>query len=285
MSIDVFERYAGHSGTLGYGKEDFQIALCVNGTADSAEAVGAAFDFAPPAVIGRSSLLFLSPFKVTQKGPMTWYLDADYKPEDEDKEEDDEDNVTPIAWKVSWDTGGESAKIFKSRGVIIQGGEGSDDTRVIGWDGKKVNGCEIFVPQLVESIDAFYHPNDVNQDKVVEWSNGTGKVNEEPWLGLDKGEVLCMGNNGEETFAMQRGVATKPVPVTWKIKVSKNLDDIDLGEGLIVPHCDGWDYLDVFFVEKIKGEAPNQISVAVPLRWKVHEIYERINFQQLTGFG
>lgn len=285
MSITCEPRWAAQRGTLGIGPEKARDSFVVTGTNDMAEAVVAAMNNSPPAVTGMSQLLYRRPFAVEDKGGGVWYLDADYEPQETQDEDDNSNPPAPLAYKINWDTSGGTAKVFTSLQVISYAGDIQDNTLAIGWDGKKVNGVEMHVPKLAESVDVYYLPSLITQDTVANWARNSAVVNSDPWLGFNPGEVLLLSNTGEQTFSMLNGRATKPVPVTWKIECSENLTNIKLSDTLVVAAKEGWDYLDVFFGEKIVGVSPNQITTAVPLRYKVHRLYRRVGLRALTGIG
>lgn len=287
--VVAYERYAGKSGSLGPGTEDFSIGYVAHGTNDTAVALSAVMNISPPAVVGFSQLLYRQPFKVTEKGGGVWFFDADYKPLEKDDKNDD-DQATPLAFKLSWDTSGGTVKITESKQMVSNGGIGLPFAfTTIGWDGKKVNGCEIVVPQLTITVDVFYAPAFITNAAVTGWARATGKTNSESWLGFDPGECLLLGCNGEQTFSMLNGKATKTAPVSFKVGCSENIKapykikgDPDL---VAQTGKKGWEYLDVYYSEKTYGTAPNQLTTAIPESFKIHRVYEEVSFRSIMGIG
>lgn len=287
MSIVCYERHAGQSGTLGLGgPESFAAGYAVHGTLHSALAVEAVLQRSPPAVVGRASLLHRQPMKINEKGQGLWHIDVDYKPAEKDDKKNDDDQAEPLAFKISWDTAGGTTKVTESFEVEARDGNPNIDTgTVIGWDGKKVNGCEIVAPKLRLTVDVFYAPSAITIGRVMDWARATGKTNNDQWLTFQPWELLFLGCSGEQTFSMLNGKSTKPVPVSFKIDCSENREDpFRVGE-LTCQQKYGWDFLDVFYGEKTVGVAPDLITVATPLRLKVHRVYDGTNFKAFMGIG
>lgn len=290
MAINCYPTW-GESGTLGFGDESYSMKYVVEGTSSGFVATTAVLNIAPPAVIGISKTLYRQPVEPDDQKGGVWHVTVNYKPADsDDNNNNDDDQATPMAFKLSWDTSGGTTKITESLKDPDGGGIYQDTGRVIGSDGKKVNGCDITVPQLTLTVDVFYLPSFITNAAVTGWARATGKTNSDAWLGFEPGECLLLGCTGEQTFSMLNGRATKPAPVSFKVGCSENIPapfTVKSNPANLVANGGkkGWQYLDVFYSEKAVGTAPNQITAALPERFKIHTVYPEVSFRSVMGIG
>jgi hypothetical protein len=289
MAIECYPTW-GESGTLGFGAESYSMKYVVQGTSDRSLAIAALFNATYPAIVGVSSTLYRQPFDIDDQKGGVWHATIAYKPPDSDDDDNDDDRAAPGAFKLSWDTGGGTTKITESKEMVASGGVGLPFAlNTIGWDGKKVNGCEIHVPQLTITVDVFYSPSFITNAAVTGWARATGKTNVDSWLGFDPGECLLLGCTGEQTFSMINGRATKPAPVSFKIGCSENIPSPFTIKGspdlVAQTGKKGWEHLDVFYTEKTFGTAPNQLTTAVAESFRIHRVYEKVSFRSIMGIG
>lgn len=289
MAVYCYERAGGISSTPG---QSYSIGYVVHGTTDTILVADHIYNRSPPALVNGPVLLYRQPFEIKDQKGGVWHADVEYKPATDEEEKNDDQQAAPMAYKLSWDTGGGTARVTSSKEVMDAVGSPPERSTVIGWDGKKVNGVDQVVPNLVLQADVFYTPAFITQsDTVVQWSRATGKCNDHDWLGFLRGELLLLGNNGEQTFSMINGRSTMPVPVTFKIGASENIVPYKIEGGQLFPDLTsargkfGWEYVDVYYGERKVGEAPNEITMAVPERFKIHRLYDWVDFRTVMGIG
>jgi hypothetical protein len=289
MSIKCYPLAKSLEATFGEnGPESKSQTYVVEGTSDEVAVTFAVLNVTTPTVQGYQSELIRRPFRLQEVGYQTWHVDVKYdKTESSGGGGGEGGEPQPLSFKIGWDTTGETTKVTLSKGVVFSGGDVPDNYPVIGWDGKKVNGVDVPVAALVLTADVWYHPNAIGPAIVKFWASYTPSVNADSWLGFDPGELLYVGNNGEETFSFTaQGRQLTLVPVRYKFIASQNINQpFSIGDELQVPGKLGWDYLDVFYGEKVVNGGGVSITVPTPLRYKVHRMFNFVSFRALTGIG
>jgi hypothetical protein len=151
-------------------------------------------------------------------------------------------------------------------------GTAPDLKGAIGWDGRKLAGCEILVPKCVinysYTIDAAVAGDATWQRNL---SYAVGKMNSAEYKGYSAGELLLFNAKGSESISES----------TWKIAVSfavsKNKTGMTIG-GITGISKKGWDYLWTKWkpvldagIKKIEAEAVY-----------VEQVYEETDFNDIA---
>lgn len=143
----------------------------------------------------------------------------------------------------------------------------------IGFDGEKVEGCDIVIPQM-NVVETFrLDPEEFDGSYVRTIRDLTGSVNEAPFRLWDAGEVLFLGGQ-----AGQRG--TEQWELTLNYAISTNEDAIFVGDIGPIEKL-GWDYLWVRYVDS----ADKNSQVRVPRYAYVEEVYPRNDLTLLYPNG
>lgn len=222
--------------------------------------------------------------KVKPEGAGIYSAAVTYGPEDDEKSEKP---FEPLEWKYSFDTtGGKHKKGIAEEERTRQWCYSMTNTPpdlkgAINFDGKKVNGVEVVVPNLEFSLTVFYAPQAVTVAFVQELARKTGRMNKDAWLGFQPGEVLFMGATGDGTVPTMRGQRVKPVPITFKYAASENRDDLIIGSNPAPITKRGWDYLWVRY-ERMEN---NGLDYPVPVHAYVDRVYPELAFKAFFKFG
>ena len=155
-----------------------------------------------------------------------------------------------------------------------------DSGRPIGWDGRSVHGCSIYVPtrSWTESIQIPISDYSFDyEDTVAGIMNAP--VNSSSFRGYDPGEVLFRGMNAQ----LDTG---NPDFVNAAYDFEQT-DNRNTANGNAI-QCDnisdisknGWDYFDVHYAPTV----PSGVNVMVPqaLYVLVHKVYDRSDFSGLN---
>lgn len=267
----------------GGGSRDSAVYI-VNGTESKVAATLLVAGEAPEYVENASGeLLIRTNYDAKRIGPGTWKFTVNYSRDDQDEsQQEPEEN----SWTVKFTTTGGTHKITNSletvaRGERSPGTDPAPDLRgVIGWDGKKAEGCEIIVPKLEIEVTMQYAPGMVTQDFVCNLARATGKTNEGDWLDFAEGELLFLGADGAKEIPLRHSSRRKPVPITLKFSASENRENIPLGD-MTVTSKKGWQYLWARY--KMVEDSGNIIPI--PVHWYVERVYHEADFADLFGFG
>jgi hypothetical protein len=288
MSIEVWESPESpkliYADEAGQGTPSGKTIFFARGSEDRGAIRSAIETQAPTAISAGGQVLVRATMDMDWIGPDVFRIECNYAAE---QSEQAREQPAPGAWKFSWDTTGGSLHITTARGLVDQG----EDTptypapalgRVIGWDGKKVIGCDIVVPKLQFQITAYYAPATVTTSFVANLARATGKTNNAAWLGFAVGELLFMGSTGDKDLPLAHGTRTNPVAVNLKFSASENREDIYLTDSFVIPEKKGWEHLTVTYREKVNGTTG--VTTAVPNWYYVHRVYDSISFASVFGF-
>lgn len=206
-------------------------------------------------------------------GSITYAKDAanDEQPEQEEGQD---------VYTVSFDGTGGQEKLYQAIETVGRYAQGNPvlDEGAINYDGKKVEGVEIIVPKLSFRIQATLPAQLVTFAYVRDLFNLTGTMNQAPFLGFERGEVLFEGPSGQ-----LRIPATNSAEVTLNFGASPNLKNLVLGDSasnqITVGEKLGWDYLEVQYKD---DEGGNRI-VKVPRQANVRRVYKFGDFEKLRA--
>jgi len=182
--------------------------------------------------------------------------------------------------RYEFDTSGGTHHISVSRKTVQKYSESEstpppDHKGAIGWDGEKVQGVDIVIPNFVYA-EAHHLPVASLTQKYIGASHDmTGTVNEADWRGFGKCEALFMGAQGSYTEG------DETCEITFKFHGSKSVMNLMIG-GIGPIQKLGWEYLWVLFEHK--KDTPSNTLVKRPRAVYVEEVYRYSNFLGL-GIG
>ena len=205
------------------------------------------------------------------------------------------DPNTGVSRDVSFSTGSATKKKFVSIETVhalAAGGVAAPDFGgLIGVDidGGKVEGCEVFAPTSDVTIQKRFAVLTVGWFRYM--LSAVATTNAEPYLGMDTGEWLFAGCDGQFKDDDTSGF---PWTVTGRLKFSPNKDaagDPELtfdgvdGE-IVIPYVDGWHYVWVMY-QKVKqevtiGGAAQKFIVSKPKFVYVEQVYPESDFGPLS---
>jgi hypothetical protein len=215
---------------------------------------------------------------------LVYLATVDY--EDEGRSENTQQPPQPGTWQFSFKTTGGKHKVTQSKKTVDKqwcysmSNQPPDLKGVIGWDGKKVNGVEVHVPVLEFTITAHYDPRRITTTFMQNLARFTPRVNSQPWMNFDRGEVLFMGGEGQGDIPTVHGQRVKPIPVQLFFAASENAT-IETGSNPAGIKKAGWDYI-WFRYQKVEGA---QQDMPVAVHAYVEQLYTYAPFMPFFGFG
>jgi hypothetical protein len=286
MSIRVIEKIdSPRSAKLGGSGEELTRSFIVLGTTNEKNAAAAVLSATAPQYTGIFGTLKREPISIKHMGGETFEADVSYKSQEAaGGKQEDSKPPEPYEYEIDWDTTGGTIKQTVSESDpkdegAYDGNAPPDIHRAIGWDGKQLNGCDRVIPKLAFTLKVTYPVSVLAESQVARWARETGKVNGDIFLGFNPGELLFLGCRGTLTLDMIRQTATGNVPVSFAFEASENRQNINLGNNLTVGKKDGWQYLDVRFVDVEE----DGVIVPKPAYFYVWEIYEKTSMRAITG--
>ena len=260
--------------------ESAEFQYLVQGTDSEADALAAVLAAAPASYVftvdGVTVTLprqapELEPLHVTS-GDGMWQARVDYRPENRSTPPQEDES------SFSFDTTGGTQKVTQSLQTIGSYPAGAPDFKgAIGFDGEKVEGCDITVPVYKFSETHFKGAAFVNGPYKAAVMALTGQVNSAGFRGFAAGEVLFLGASGA-----RRGRSSSDLwELSFHFAVSKNRASFDVG-GITVAAKAGWEYLWVLYEDAVDPGAKARIRR--PRAVYVEKVYETGDFAGL-GIG
>jgi hypothetical protein len=272
----------GSSATLTYN-------VIVDAGEGAQEAVDAAVEFSPLIVHTPETDLIRTEGQpkvlvpLNSDGYGSYEVSISYSEDDEEKSQE---RPEPGTWHYSLDSGNTSVRIYQSLGQISYGGPDGTSTgpnygNVLGWDGKEAKGVDDSAPAPEFQITAYFEPKQVTTEFFSDLCEKAYRTNQNAWCGFPAGTLMYQGMSGQGDIPTVAGQRIKPVPLVFKFGYSKNLTNIDLGDGIIVPSKKGWQYLDVQYQTVDDGT----FTKPKVKRWSVHRMKPEMDFKTELGFG
>jgi hypothetical protein len=180
--------------------------------------------------------------------------------------------------EFSFDTSGGTQKTTQGIDTTAWdavGKTGPDFGGAIGVNNDTVEGVDIFIPKYeFQEVHAFA-PERITQAYKLTLFNMTGMVNDAPWRGFAKGEVLFLGAQGRSGSRDEEGAWS----ISYKFACSPNRDWIDIGTEILGVTKEGWQYLWVFY-ESVEDSGAHAM-VKRPLTAFVEQVYRYDDFLKL----
>jgi hypothetical protein len=260
MSITIDERYNSREATESEDPST-ELLYVVQGTDDDLTVKGLVAATAPAFYAG----LKRDSFTISTVGGGVWECAVRYvKLEDESQ--------------FTFDTGGGNQHISQSMvtvGRYAAPGEIAPDFQgAIGVNQDQIEGTDITVP--VYNFTETHQIDDalVTGDYKAALFFLTGKVNDAPFKGFARGEVLFLGASGAK-----RGF--DDWEITYRFAASPNVVNLHLGN-IVVASKEGWHYLWIRFADDEDNVA--KVLIKKPITAYVEQVYEYGDFSGL-GIG
>lgn len=255
-------------------------------TATEGQARGLAAGFAPVAYLAGAELLVRQTINVKPTGPDCWRAEVEYGPESESQSQEQPE---PGTWKFSFDTTGGRHKVNKSKQTKSRHWKSSDEAPdlegAINYDGERVNGVEIYVPNLSFTITAYYDALLITPAFMRTIGRASARMNTDTWLGFAPGEVLFLGGQADGDIPTVAGQRVAPIGVKLSFEMSENVEDLDPEFEFGVPaapiNARGWDYVWYRFKKDPTSDQP----LLKPAHAYVEEMYSPLAFVPFFGFG
>jgi hypothetical protein len=155
-----------------------------------------------------------------------------------------------------------------------------DAGRPIGWDGRSVHGCSIYVPTRTwtESVEIPISQYSFDyEDQVAAVENAP--VNSLPFRGYNPGEVRFAGMNAQLS-TQNPDFVTAAYEFEQTDNRSVALGNAITIDGITGIEKDGWDYLDVHYETVVDTAA--QLAVPRAQYVLIHRVYDRTDFTPLN---
>jgi hypothetical protein len=176
------------------------------------------------------------------------------------------------SFTLSFDISGQTTRVTQARAHIARysasGKDQTDTKNFLGainvQDDGTVEGTDVAVPYFTYVVNYCFEAADVTQAFILTLSNIVGTSNLYPFHGFDGGELLLYRVSGQ-----------KRVDGNWDIAfafaVSRNAQNLNVGNGILVDDKLGWDYLWVYYEER-KDASLNFVH-KVPIAAYVEQVY------------
>ena len=204
----------------------------------------------------------------------------------------DLNEVGPGIWKatITWSSlayqyalkiGGQQSQIRASKGTTPFGANPPDCKNAIGWDGRTVHGCSIYVPERhwTETVEIPLSQYTFDyEDRVENIQNSP--INSASFRGRKAMEVMFLG--------MQTNLSTQNpdfVTASYEFASSKNIANLTIGAIANISK-NAWDYLWVYYQPAVDPTA--KVVVPTALNVFVERVYDSSDFSGLnigTGRG
>lgn len=265
-----------------YG-QSAELLYLVQGTASEADAMAAVLAAAPATYdFGSGSVSLprqppeLEPIHVDTSGSGDGMWEARVRYQDNGQTSSpppQEDENT-----FSFDTTGGTQKITQSLNTIASyaaSGTAPNFQGAIGFDGEKVEGCEITVPVFKFSETHYKAPSFVDQAYKLKVMEVTGTVNGGAFRGFSVGEVLFLGAAGA-----RRGRSAGDLwEITFHFAASKNRTGLTVGPITGIAKK-GWEYLWVLYEDGVDATAKGRVRT--PKGAYVEQVYRAGDFSWLS---
>jgi hypothetical protein len=290
---DIYEAFASGPVTVAESGKggDNTIIYQVTGTTSKATASALVRVTSPLAVIAGEETLVRQKVATRPLGLDIWESTVSYGPEDE---KDSEEPPVPGTWKFGFNTTGARHTITKSKSTksrhwrTDQPESPAPDLKgAINFDGKKVRGVEVPVPNGQFHITAYYHPAVVTTGLMRNFMRKTPRTNTDSWLGFDPFELTYLGTEGDGDMPTVAGQRVQPIALKHHFDASENRTNIEPlfdGHEPAAPaslDAKGSEYLWYRYADRAKD---NQAAVE-PVHAYVETIHDAISFQDFFGFG
>ena len=259
--INVIELYKSRESRItDDGKGDsLELAFAVTGTTDDAVVRAAVEAKSPATYLG----LVRKEITCRPSGAGNWEASARYQAEIRDSQ-------------YTFDTTGGTQHITQSRetlGKYAPAGKTAPDCKgAIGVSPDSVDGADIVVPTYSFSETHFIPEALVTPAYKAILFYLTGKVNNAPWHGFARGEVLFLGASGSN-----RGDGYWEI--SFRFSASPNMTNLQVGS-ITIPAKPGWAY--VWFRYQDTSDAHQLIKR--PVAAYVERVYDEGDFTQI-GIG
>jgi len=283
MSIEAWEHYSSAEITRTNKDEKLSTTWIVRDAPDEASALARVEMQSPVAVAVGLNFAIRQSVRVKPLGAGLYEATVEYGPEDDEKSDKPLD---PLEWKYSFDTTGGKHKLSIAKQEVKRqwarsiSNDAPDLKGAINFDGKKVAGVDVVVPNLEFTLTVFYNPAAVTVTFVQELARKTGRMNSDLWLGFEPGEVLFLGARGDGTLPTIRGQRVKPVPIQLSFAASENRS-VTIGDNPTPLFKKGWDYLWVRY-ERVEDGG---LDYPVPVHAYVDRVYDELGFKAFFKFG
>lgn len=289
MPVEVWEAADGPQAE--HAKEaSAKSVYWTTGSDVEAEVIAAVADAAPLSIDCDGKLAVRVGIDAKRRSENFWQVSVAYADESSDKAEAEAEEGT---WRFSFDTTGGTHRITQSLSTVQRYHRTSANPApnlrgAIGWDGKKLQGCEIVVPKLEFTVEIYYDPAVVNTAMAVALARNTGKTNNGAWLNFSECEVLFTGATGDGDRPLVTGQRVKPARVLFKFACSENRAAIPVGDialnsagaGVAGVAKKGWEYLWVYYTLKDNVDG---ISFPTPEWAYVERVYPALDFAAFFG--
>lgn len=153
-----------------------------------------------------------------------------------------------------------------------------DMKKAIGVNGDAVDGVDVVVPIFEWTEDYEVPGRNIPLTYFCSAANLTGTINEKPFRGFAKGEVLFLGLSGNSTYnpnqSLQSEISATKLSFRFAAKVKKT---VTVGSLEITP-VNGWDYVWVRYADAVDAG----VGLKEPVAVYSNRVYQYGDFAQLN---
>lgn len=287
--MNIYELANSSEFTIERPGGSYSYTLVVSECTTETGAILAARAQAPAIVVLDSRFWKFTRFSAKLSGANdVWFVKIEYVPVDDDEDKEN------FAWKVRWDTSGatQHLKFGKAQAAYgLKNFPAPDIGGALNYDGKEVAGVDVPIAALKFVFTVYYPATVANPAFLKELARKTPRMNDKPWFGFDRGELLFLGGSGEYDDTKPKDMSRRaPIPVTLEFDASENLRDLKFVNAalaadnvLTVPEKLGWDHLGLRFMDFVAPGGKGYLC-PFPVHAYVTRVHDFVDFAHFFQF-
>jgi hypothetical protein len=185
-----------------------------------------------------------------------------------------ETDEVPATWRFN--TGGTTRHITQSFSTLVTPGDAPELNGAIEYDGKKVNGTDIFVPDFRFSIGVVLTAAEFPLTTMATMAEVAGKLNNAEFQGFAAKTVLYLNTEGTQdqktgNWTLQHNFAYKPIMPSGTT----------IGGITTTAAIPGWYYTWI----KYEEDVTDSLMLKKPIAVYSEQVYEEADFSTLPGLS
>lgn len=214
----------------------------------------------------------LQELEVAEKlGDTTFEVRADYESDPNSLNEKGEKPESSFSFEISAAT----KHITKSINTVWKSSGSPDNGKTIGYDGERIAGTDIIMPQSKFSETHFFDDDQITTRYKKRVEQIVGTMNNASFRDYEPGELLFMGAQGSRSGTGKDDLWS----VTFQFAFSPNRKNIEVSDNITIPQKYGWDYFWVRYMPFL--DTASKSIVQKPVAAYVERVYYITDFRQL----
>lgn len=213
-----------------------------------------------------------------------WEVEANYISSGGGEQEAQDPQNVGVAISLNFDSTGGTQRITSAYSESRYSAPGKpaapDMKKAIHVTADSVEGCDIIVPVFEWSEDFEIPGGKLNLPYVKDVASLTGKVNDAPFRGLPKGDVLFLGVSGGQTYnpnQAQQYTDAQVSRLSYRFAYKPTQENFTFGGTIQIAKKEGWEYIWATYEDSNQ----NGVTLKTPAHAYVQRVYEYGDFSLL----